>query len=583
MNNAKLQEVYSDLTLYTTPDKFFLEPKTGDELMVIERASENIVCFKNNHRHLIPAANSRKDFCGLIGIVHLLACPYLVVAVQRELVGYIAGCAVWRLVKAELIPFRSALHLPPEKQADNEIYLAMVESVLSTPFLYFCYDYDLTHSLQRLHGISPDFWNQSIWDRADQRFVWNGNLLTPFKGLYIQKFCLPLIHGFISINFCVINGHSLNWSIVSRRSVQRAGTRLHRRGIDKDGNVANFVETEQIVEYQGDHASFVQIRGSIPLFWHQNPDLRYKPPPTLLEVDPQDHHSTCLRHMNDLMTMYGKVVCVNLVDQKGAEGNMEIAFQNAINNMSSPSIRYEYFDFHAECRKMRWDRLSILIDRLSHDQDEMGFFLLLRDGSLSSLQDGVFRTNCIDCLDRTNVVQSMLAHRNLESVLKKLQILQQNQTLDYQYSFELLFKNVWADNADIISTQYSGTGALKTDFTRTGKRTKMGLLQDGLNSLIRYYRNNLTDGYRQDSIDLFLGNGKPISPLHIDKGWRYVTYPSVLLIAVAMFVACAVTPSEYSTDSLLFLLFWGSMVYATLHTILKYGSEFVDKPRLTQS
>ena len=39
-------------------------------------------------------------------------------------------------------------------------------------------------------------------------------------------------------------------------------------------------------------------------------------------------------------------------------------------------------------------------------------------GVVSSLQQGVFRTNCIDCLDRTNVVQSMLAHRILEIQLQ---------------------------------------------------------------------------------------------------------------------------------------------------------------------
>jgi hypothetical protein len=63
--------------------------------------------------------------------------------------------------------------------------------------------------------------------------------------------------------------------------------------------------------------------------------------------------------------------------------------------------------------------------------------------------------------------------------------------------FEALFKSVWADNADVISIQYSGTGALKTDFTRTGKRTRWGLLRDGINSLIRYYKNNFADGFRQ--------------------------------------------------------------------------------------
>ena len=69
--------------------------------------------------------------------------------------------------------------------------------------------------------------------------------------------------------------------------------------------------------------------------------------------------------------------------------------------------------------------------------------------------------------------------------------------MEEQLEFEDIYKNIWADHADTISIQYSGTGALKTDFTRTGKRTKAGLMQDGKNSLIRYYKNNFSDGFRQ--------------------------------------------------------------------------------------
>jgi hypothetical protein len=60
----------------------------------------------------------------------------------------------------------------------------------------------------------------------------------------------------------------------------------------------------------------------------------------------------------------------------------------------------------------------MLTDRLAHEQDEFGYFLLTRDGTLVSLQDGVFRTNCMDCLDRTNVVQSMLARRSLTQIMQ---------------------------------------------------------------------------------------------------------------------------------------------------------------------
>lgn len=43
------------------------------------------------------------------------------------------------------------------------------------------------------------------------------------------------------------------------------------------------------------------------------------------------------------------------------------------------------------------------------------------------------------------------------------------------------------------SMLYAGTPALKGDFTRTGQRTKLGLLQDGTNSAIRYVVNNFQD------------------------------------------------------------------------------------------
>jgi len=66
-----------------------------------------------------------------------------------------------------------------------------------------------------------------------------------------------------------------------------------------------------------------------------------------------------------------------------------------------------------------------------------------------------------------------------------------------------LFFLAWADNGDAISRQYAGTGALKSDFTRTGKRSQKGVMKDGFNSLSRYYINNFKDGLRQVIIPLF--------------------------------------------------------------------------------
>jgi phosphatidylinositol 4-phosphatase len=74
------------------------------------------------------------------------------------------------------------------------------------------------------------------------------------------------------------------------------------------------------------------------------------------------------------------------------------------------------------------------------------------------------------------------------------------------------FIAVWADHADFISTAYSGTGALKADFTRTGKLTLWGKLADGSNGLRRYVKNNYFDGPRQDAFDLFTGAWVPRGP-----------------------------------------------------------------------
>ena len=45
------------------------------------------------------------------------------------------------------------------------------------------------------------------------------------------------------------------------------------------------------------------------------------------------------------------------------------------------------------------------------------------DGVVSAEQSGVLRVNCIDCLDRTNVVQGWLARRQLDLLLADLQLL----------------------------------------------------------------------------------------------------------------------------------------------------------------
>jgi hypothetical protein len=113
-------------------------------------------------------------------------------------------------------------------------------------------------------------------------------------------------------------------------------------------------------------------------------------------------------------------------------------------------------------------------------------------------------------------------------------------------SFESAFNNLWANNADAVSILYSGTGALKTDFTRTGKRTYMGALNDGVNSVMRYVLNNFVDGRTQDAWDLFLGRYIP-KRHHSHRSFKKATSTSATDNAEAVTI---VTPLKAHTTGI---------------------------------
>ena len=72
--------------------------------------------------------------------------------------------------------------------------------------------------------------------------------------------------------------------------------------------------------------------------------------------------------------------------------------------------------------------MSLLWLEVQKDFDQFSYYLQDADG-VRQRQRGVFRTNCIDCLDRTNVVQGLLARHHLEAVLHRLRILPAGQNL----------------------------------------------------------------------------------------------------------------------------------------------------------
>lgn len=57
------------------------------------------------------------------------------------------------------------------------------------------------------------------------------------------------------------------------------------------------------------------------------------------------------------------------------------------------------------------------------------------------MQTSVVRTNCMDCLDRTNVVQSTLGRWVLNRQLRDVGILQSTEVIENDEQFMQIFKN----------------------------------------------------------------------------------------------------------------------------------------------
>ncbi|KAL8837651.1 MAG: hypothetical protein Q9176_005568 [Flavoplaca citrina] len=489
---------------------------------------------------------------------------------------------VYKIIATEFLSLRERpLHDP-----DEDTYLNLLKTLLKTGPMYFSYSLDITNSFQRQAAANPSL---ALWQRADDRFFWNKFIQSDLidfatgatSGSSLRQhghrepgadpFILPVMFGMMRITTTRIKSTPLTFVLITRRSRHRAGTRYLTRGMDEQGHVANFNETEQIVVlndesrglggigveagmqngkvggFEGQDMqvmSYVQTRGSVPVYWAEVNNLRYVPDLQIRGVETAAEAAKS--HFDEQIRLYGDNYLVNLVNQKGREAKVKQAYEQMVRMLiSSPNeasqandvtdekirvlestqrshefdrLHYVYFDFHNETKGLRWHRAQLLLDQLKEGLLQGQYFRGVdmpgdSQGRLEvrNRQVAVVRTNCMDCLDRTNVVQTMLARWTLTRQLIDIGVLRPGESADDDQAFKILFRNIWADNADVVSRSYSGTGALKTDFTRTGERTRAGMVQDLNNSITRYVKNNFSDGPRQDAFDLFLGAFLPDS------------------------------------------------------------------------
>ncbi|KAJ2017546.1 Phosphoinositide phosphatase sac1, partial [Coemansia sp. S610] len=348
----------------------------SDERLAIDRNDGAVTCVSASAASSAFAVAPQRTMTahGIMGIISLLRGPYLVLITGREVAGSIGSSTVYRASEIRVVKAAVESRVLSGTDAfDEATYLRLLDSALAVNSFYFSYDTDLTSSLERQQqkrqGASGSL---PLYRTANDEFFYNKYLAEPLISVAASNpsasaFVLPVIHGFFECRQVMVRGTAFNYVLVTRRGRKRQGTRYFSRGADEEGNVSNFAETEQIVDFAAPNASstnpdlagtqmsYVQVRGSIPIDWAQVINMRYVPK---LNVTVDESRERFNKHMMRLISDYNDVVAVNLVNKVKYEKPMGDAFSKLSQEFKSPHYHYTHFDFHKECSKMRWDRIG---------------------------------------------------------------------------------------------------------------------------------------------------------------------------------------------------------------------------------
>ncbi|KAM9847210.1 synaptojanin-1 [Aulostomus maculatus] len=491
------------------PYSVIVETRTREECLMFESGA--VAVLSAAEKEAIKSTYTKiVDAYGILGVLRLnlgdSMLHSLVVVTGCSSVGKVQESEVFRVTQTDFISLKN--------DPGDEDRISEVRKVLNSGHFYFAWS-----SSGLSMDLSLNAHRRILEDTTDNRFFWNQSLHLHLKhyGVNCDDWLLRLMCGGVEIRTIYAGHKQAKACIFSRLSSERAGTRFNVRGTNDDGQVANFVETEQVIFLDDRVSSFIQIRGSIPLFWEQ-PGIQVGSHRVKLSRGFEANAPAFERHFTALRRLYGKQVIINLLGSKEGEHMLSKAFQSHLKaSEHAAAVKMVNFDYHQNVKGGKADKLhSVLKPQLNKFVEECGFFFYSGETGITRTQGGTIRTNCLDCLDRTNSVQAFFA---LEVLPKQLEVMGLTEKPQLVARFQEVFRTMWSVNGDSISKIYAGTGALD------GK-AKAGKLKDGARSVTRTIQNNFFDSSKQEAIDI-LRLGSTLNSDLADKARALLTTSSL--------------------------------------------------------
>ena len=508
-----------------------------DEIVYTKRETNQILNAIDEGNRTSGGLKLKAAFWGLLGFIRFTGPYYMLFVTKRKQVAMIGGHYIYQVDGTEMLPLTptSSVRSKADKHPEEPRFVGILNNLDLTRSFYFSYSYDVTRTLQqnimRERQALQDGLAEPLPRDHNDMFVWNHHLLEPANKAITNTYdwCLSIIHGYVDqAALSVYSGRVVYITIIARRSRFFAGARYLKRGANDLGYVANDVETEQIVSEMlttsfhapgptlfasPNYTSYVQHRGSIPLFWTQDSTgVSPKPDIELNLVDP--FYSAAAMHFDNLFERYGAPIYVlNLVKAKERtprESKLLKEYTNAMTYLnqflpSGKKIEHHEFDMSRASKSRDQDVIGSLEAIADDFVPKTGIF---RNGNYTDeleVQQGIVRTNCIDCLDRTNAAQFVIGKKAFGHQLYALGVIDDT-NVEYDSDAVNLFTHMWHDHGDTIAIQYGGSHLVNTMATYRKINQWTSHSRDMVESFKRYYNNSFMDAQRQEAYNLFLGN-----------------------------------------------------------------------------
>ncbi|TFL05756.1 SacI homology domain-containing protein [Pterulicium gracile] len=534
-----------------------IDRSVQDELAVIEDESEYSGKQMTAMLKMLDDGNrgsgglgKPRAFFGLAGFIRFTAGWYMILVTKRTPVALLGGHYIYHCESTEVTPV--CFNQKVDKPAEETRLMNIFKQVDLSKNFYFSYTYDITSTLQ--HNLTGMSYPQGRWSFND-RFAWNHHLLTagfPDEAAAIRPhWLLPMMYGHVDQAKLTVLGRVIFVTLVARRSRHYAGARYLKRGVTDEGHVANEVETEQIVSESltspfycpeqrfssrgpqerrssPHYTSYVQYRGSIPIFWTQElNNMSPKPPIEISVVDP--FFTAASRHFDDLFARYGTPMTIlNLIKRREPqprESKLLDEYTQCVEYLNQflpagKKMIYRAWDMSRAYKEKTQDVISYLEDIAEECIERTGFFhsgpepyahyLQEADGDNPkwrnhvSLQNGICRTNCVDCLDRTNAAQFVFGKRALGHQLYALGVVD-SPNLSFDSDAVNMLTEMYHDHGDTIALQYTGSALVNRVETYRRMPHWNSHSRDLIENIRRFYTNSLLDADKQAAINLFLG------------------------------------------------------------------------------